>query len=462
MQNNHFSLRDILIEDGLVNDSFFEAYKNIDDAVLFTKLQHDLIFSESSLHQSIQNILGLHICTDKDLQCDDSLNSKLFQSLKKQWCLPLYETDTTIALAIYNPFILKNFTFSKPLELILTPKEFLLSKLGVSSLMNIDRIIEASYTQNASDIHFYSQENGGCDVFFRVNGALSYFQSLPNQDYTQLLQKIKLDASLDLGIYKTPQEGYLNYVTKNLNFDIRISIIPTVHLEDMVLRLFKKQTRFKTFKELSSNPTSIKLISSMCNYKNGLILVTGPTGSGKTTTLYSILRYLKLLSRGVIVSLEDPVENHIYGVRQSNVVPAKNFNYESGLKAILRQDPDIILVGEIRDKHTAKVALEAAYTGHLVLSSLHTHDVYATLLRLKSFGLDPFLTQYVLRGIIAQELVSVLCKCTQHSCTQCNSTGIKSRQLNQEILHLNQSNLSTIFDCNSLESLGEYKPWDTT
>lgn len=457
---SQLSLRNILVEDGLVNPDFFLHYKNIEDDILFTTLQHDRIFSESALHRSIQNILKISICSDKEFQFDKSLNSSLFEDLKQHWCLPLYETDTTIAIATYNPFILKKFKFSKRVDIILTPKEFLISKLGLSSVMDIDLIIESACNKQASDIHFYSQENKGCDVFFRINGKLIYFQNISNDDYTQLLQKIKLNASLDLGIYKTPQEGHLNYVTKNLNFDIRISIIPTVHLEDMVLRLFKKQTKFQTFKDLCSNSKSINLISSICNYKNGLILVTGPTGSGKTTTLYSMIRHLKLLSRGVIVSLEDPVENHIYGIRQSNVVPAKKFNYETGLKAILRQDPDIILVGEIRDKQTAKVAIEAAYTGHLVLSSLHTHDVYSTLLRLKSFELDPFLTHYVLRGIIAQDLINIECTCNKAQCSYCNDSGVRSRHLNQEILHFNKSSLTTIFDCASLDDLGDYKNWD--
>ena len=185
-----------------------------------------------------------------------------------------------------------------------------------------------------------------------------------------------------------------------------------------------------------------------------------PTGSGKTTTLYSMLRFLKLSSRSVIVSLEDPVENHIYGIRQSNILPHKNYTFEKGLKAVLRQDPDIILLGEIRDKATAKIALEAAYTGHLVLSSLHTHDVYSTLLRLKSFDLDPFLVRYVLRGIIAQDLVHSSTEYTHLLDNKANSTMNLARKLNQEILHFNKPFDLNLLDCTSLPELGDYKNWD--
>ena len=448
----------LLEKDGLVWPSFFDSYGQIDNASLFTKLQHDRIFSEDTLHSCLHKHLGYSRCNMATFSFDTSLNSSFYDKLKQHECLPLYETVDRLALAVHNPFILEHFNIDKTLDIVLTPKEFLLEKLENSKPITLNTIINTATTKNASDIHFYSQDSYSCDIFFRINGSLCFFQSISKEKYAQILQQVKLDASLDLGVYKTPQEGYLNCDSADL--DIRVSIIPTVHLEDIVLRLFKKQKRFQTFYDLTSNHKSQKLLKRICDYANGLILVTGPTGSGKTTTLYSMLRYLKLSSRGVIVSLEDPVENQIYGIRQSHVIAHKGYTFDVALKAVLRQDPDVILVGEIRDKETARIAIEAAYTGHLVLSSLHTHDIYSTLLRLKSFGLDEFLLQYVLRGIIAQKLVGISCKCNTTPCTKCNGSGVLDRQLNQEILHFNAELSGGFSNTSSVEDLGDYKGWD--
>ena len=246
-------------------------------------------------------------------------------------------------------------------------------------------------------------------------------------------------------------------------YDFRVSILPTVYGEDVVIRSFLNPSTFNTLEDLGISSTSLRLINQICDHKSGLILVTGPTGSGKTTTLYALLRQLQIQARGVIVTLEDPVENYLYGIRQSTIKPNKNYSYATGLKSILRQDPDIILVGEIRDAETAAIAIEAAYTGHLVLSSLHTNSVHSSLLRLKHFGCDPFLVHYALKGIISQKLENTQCNCMSFPCSLCHNTGVSSRQLNQEILVFNDDlfpDQHSIFSTKDISKLGVYKHWD--
>ena len=242
-------------------------------------------------------------------------------------------------------------------------------------------------------------------------------------------------------MHQRPQDGQLHYTNGDTHYDVRISVLPTVHGEDIVCRLFNQRYRCQTLNDLGVSEPKEHLIYDMCDHDSGLILVTGPTGSGKTTTLYTLLRYLQSKDRGVIATLEDPVEKHLQGIRQSSIKPDKNYTFSAGLKAILRQDPDIIMVGEIRDAQTAHIALEAAYTGHLVLSSLHTHDAKSTLLRLKHFGCDPFLVSYALRGIISQHL---------------KPSGPKQRTLYQEVLACKENGTCDVFNCNSLGLLGHY------
>ena len=300
---------------------------------------------------------------------------------------------------------------------------------------------------NCSDIHFYEIKNHAALVYFRISGDLSYFCKLENDDYIKIKQYIKLESSLDLGTSLVPQEGHFDLFLNDRFYDFRVSILPTIHGEDVVCRLFSVVAKYLTMFDLGVSSEAEQLIKDICGFQSGLILITGPTGSGKTTLLYTLLQYLKSQSRGVIITLEDPVEQKLFGVRQMTFqTHLKGFDFFNGLKAILRQDPDIIMLGEIRDSKTAEVALEAAYTGHLVLSSLHTHDIRSTLYRLKQFGCDEFLLKYVLRGIISQKLVFDKV-----------SLAVENRVLRQSVLKFH-SNIydKNIFDFKDLVHLGTY------
>ncbi len=255
-----------------------------------------------------------------------------------------------------------------------------------------------------SDVHF-SSDTSGMRIYFRKNGQLSQVDHLDSQDTKTVSALIKLHAQMDISLSRLPQDGRIQLALDDTIKDIRVSSLPTFNGEDFVCRLFESKRVSPDFEALGFTPQFINLFTPLLDLKSGLILVTGATGSGKTTTLYTCLSYI--LSKGFknIITLEDPIEMEIPGTRQSQINPGIGYGFVNGLKACLRQDPDVIMVGEIRDEATAKTALEAAYTGHLVLSTLHTQDCKSSLLRLKSFGLDPFWIHYALKGVVSQTLI---------------------------------------------------------
>lgn len=259
---------------------------------------------------------------------------------------------------------------------------------------------------------------------------------MPLPSHNWVFSQIKLRSDCDISVTTLPQDGRFSSGTTQ----VRVSTLPTVYGEDIVCRLLN-QTGTQTLEECGFSGQRLAMLQDMISEKAGLVLITGPTGSGKTTTVYSLLRALQDQNAGTIVTLEDPVESVLDGVRQSQINMASGFTFANGLKATLRQDPDIIMVGEIRDKETAMTALNAAYTGHLVISTLHTDDVATTLLRLQSFDLDPFLVSYSLKGIVSQKLVL-------------GESG--KRELHSECLKLNKSSVSSFKDMSDLMSHGTF------
>ncbi len=429
------SLITVLEQAGLATTSFtaqFDAYSCAD---LFETLQHKQLYSESTLHHALSKVLSLRCASLADLEPDPRL------AVDSKTYLPLYETKTTYTVATSNPYMPIHTPKNKELSFILVKHHELQDRFSASKSYDLTTLIQLASSRHVSDIHFFEQQNHDACIYFREHGQLIFYAQLSTSEYSSLKQHIKLDAHLDLSLHQRPQDGQLHYAQGDTHYDLRISVLPTVHGEDIVCRLFNQRYCCQTLSDLGVSKPKEHLIYEMCNHGSGLILVTGPTGSGKTTTLYTLLRYLQSKDRGVITTLEDPVEKHLQGIRQSSIKPDNNYTFSAGLKAILRQDPDIIMVGEIRDAQTAHIALEAAYTGHLVLSSLHTHDVRSTLLRLKHFGCDPFLMSYALRGIISQHL---------------KPTGPQQRTLFQEVLACKEQLQDDIFNCKSLDLLGDY------
>lgn len=260
---------------------------------------------------------------------------------------------------------------------------------------------------NASDIHI---ENTGeqVKVRFRVDGALHTSLALPLNVYAGIVARIKILAKLRLDEKRKPQDGGFSTKIDGRKIDFRVSTFPAYYGEKVVMRILDSEKGVKPIGELQLTPENLKMMRDAISRPYGLILITGPTGSGKSTTLYSMLNELDR-EKANVVSLEDPVEYHMADVNQSQIMPEIGYTFASGLRSVLRQDPDIIMVGEIRDKETAQLAIQAALTGHLVFSTLHTNSAVGAIPRLVDMGIDPYLIAPTLIMAIAQRLVRTVC-----------------------------------------------------
>ena len=268
-------------------------------------------------------------------------------------------------------------------------------------------IIRHAIEGNASDIHI---ENTGdkVKVRFRVDGVLHTSLVLPTNVYAGVVARIKILSKLHLDEKRKPQDGGFSAKIDGRKIDFRVSTLPAVYGEKVELRILDVSQGVKTLAELGLTENNIKIVKEALSRPYGLVLITGPTGSGKTTTLYSMLNQMDR-EKNNVVSLEDPVEYHIPDVNQSQVMPEIGYTFASGLRSILRQDPNIIMVGEIRDRETAQLAIQASLTGHLVLSTLHTNNAIGVIPRLIDMGVDPYLIAPTLSLAIAQRLTTIIC-----------------------------------------------------
>ncbi|MBT7228269.1 Flp pilus assembly complex ATPase component TadA, partial [Candidatus Parcubacteria bacterium] len=271
----------------------------------------------------------------------------------------------------------------------------------------IDEMIADALLFKASDIHFEPEEKEVV-VRFRVDGVLQEAGRIPKEYYENVLNRIKVQARLRLDEHFAAQDGSMRHVKGDVKVDIRVSIVPILEGEKVVMRLLAEYIKGFSLADLGLSPHNQELLEEAARKPFGMILVTGPTGSGKSTTLYSLL---KLISRPEVnvTTIEDPVEYRIQGVNQIQVNKQTDLTFAKGLRSIVRQDPDIILVGEIRDEETAEIAVNAALTGHLLLSTFHANDAATTIPRLLDMGVEPFLMASTLELIIAQRLLRKIC-----------------------------------------------------
>lgn len=322
----------------------------------------------------------------------------------------------------------------------------------------IQGIIEQAVEEGASDIHIEALEND-VRVRFRVDGRLVYRITIPKNAHAAVITRIKILGGMDISERRKPQDGRIQQRIKGHQIDFRISTLPTIFGEKAVIRILNQSTFLIPKEELGFTQASLRKFDHLLKASNGIILVTGPTGSGKTTTMYSMMNELNTITENII-TLEDPVEFMVRGLNQVQVNERAGLTFATGLRSILRQDPDVIMVGEMRDKETVEIAIRAAITGHLVLSTLHTNDAPSTITRLIDMGIQPYLLSSSLKGIISQRLVRRLCKrCaasyrpdnlelqavginTQEDivvkrpvgCSFCGNTGYKGRVAVHEIL----------------------------
>ena len=325
----------------------------------------------------------------------------------------------------------------------------------------LKQLLQTAQDFNSSDIHIETYDKR-CRVRFRLDGKLKEQYTIAASDYQGLINQIKVKANLDIAQKRNPQDGRITERDGNQEFDIRVSTMPTIHGEKIVMRILKQDTEAVELSQLGFNEKELRLYLEGIKMPNGIILISGPTGSGKTTTLYGTMKLLNNEQTN-IVTIEDPVEYLMEGINQMQLKEDIGLDFPSALRTFMRQDPDVIMVGEIRDKKTAEMAIRAALTGHLVLSTIHTNSAWATISRLIDMGIAPFLIASTLNTSVAQRLVRKLCNhCKKEApitegilpidfkqkdaikkhfesvgCEKCYFTGYQGRKAIYEIIPIN-------------------------
>lgn len=343
------------------------------------------------------------------------------------------------------------------------------------SVRLVDSIIKGAVPYRASDIHIEPFEKV-VKVRYRIDGDLQERAEFPINSYSAISARIKILAGLDIAERRIPQDGRINMIIGGKEFDFRVSSLPTVFGEKFVIRVLDKTSFRFTREDLGFSDKENLLIDKMLAKPHGIILLTGPTGCGKSTTLYSFLKEINT-SAVNIVTVEDPVEYMMTGINQTQVNIKANMTFSAALRSILRQDPDIIMIGEMRDEETAEIAVRAAITGHLVFSTLHTNDAPGAITRLEDMGVADYLVADALAGVIAQRLVKRLCpECKMkdkttpkememldipapmtiyrpRGCQFCNGTGYKGRIAVHEIMYMNENMRAAVVREKNLEVL---------
>lgn len=344
----------------------------------------------------------------------------------------------------------------------------------------LNSLMVRSYAAGASDLHLEPFANS-CKVRMRVDGALVNYAEIPRNVHPALVVRLKIMSNLDIAEKRLPQDGHFRVMLEGIDLNVRISVIPTVHGEKAALRFLTTNTPIDHANQYGMVKENYERFQHILANPNGIIYITGPTGSGKTTTMYMALENLK--QRPVnISSIEDPVERNIEGVNQVQVNVMAGMTFDSGLRSLLRQDPDIIMVGETRDTETASISVSAAITGHLVISTLHTNDALASIVRLKDMDIPSYLVGNSLVGLVAQRLVRKVCEhckieyapseldllnldlrasevvklAAGEGCHICNNTGYKGRTAIHEIVQVDKRMQRMIAEDVSLTQIIEY------
>lgn len=341
----------------------------------------------------------------------------------------------------------------------------------------LNSLIERAIKTEASDIHIEPFEKE-TKVRMRIDGVIMEYVTIQRNIHAPLIARIKILSNLDIAEKRIPQDGHFRVKINDSFVNIRVSVLPTVFGEKAVLRIMAATGHMEHADHFGMDDFSYNQFFPMLNYPNGIIYITGPTGSGKSTTLYMVLEYLS--GRHVNIStIEDPVEKNLPDINQTQVNPVAGLTFDVGLRALMRQDPDIIMVGETRDGETAGTSVRAAITGHMVLSTLHTNDAVSSIVRLEDMGVETYLVANSLVGLVAQRLVRKVCPhCARQmdtteqerlflgedvrvvtrgtGCTKCNNTGYKGRVAVHEILAINNDIRRMIINHTSIEEITRY------
>jgi len=346
-------------------------------------------------------------------------------------------------------------------------------KAPVVKLLN--SVIRQAIKMKASDIHIEPMEKY-LRIRIRVDGELQEIMRPPQNSHSALVTRIKIMGKMDIAEKRIPQDGRLEMEIDNQFFDMRLAVIPTVYGEKVMIRLLDRSAILMSKHELGFTEDNLEIFNRTIQHPHGIILVTGPTGSGKTTTLYTVLHEINSINKNII-TVEDPVEYRIDGINQIQINQKAGLTFANGLRSILRHDPDVIMIGEIRDTETAQIAIRAAITGHLVLATLHTNSTVSTITRLIDMGIEPYLISSAVVGITAQRLVKKVCYNCKESyvprdkekdmlgldngtvlyrgtgCNVCNHTGYKGRTGIHEIMYITESIRSMIDNHNHSDQI---------
>ncbi len=319
----------------------------------------------------------------------------------------------------------------------------------------LDAILRQAVRERASDIHIEPDEED-VKVRMRIDGVLFACAPVPKALQAALVSRVKVLGRMDIAESRLPQDGRFQVEREGNEVECRVSAFPTIHGENVVIRLLRKEAALTRLEDTGLSGATLKRAAGMFSAPFGIIVVTGPTGSGKTTTLYAALNLLNTIERHII-TIEDPVEYRVPGVRQAQVNVKAGLTFASSLRSILRQDPDVIMVGEIRDHDTAEIAIQSAMTGHLVLSTLHANDAPGAVVRLADIGVEPFMISSALAGAIAQRLVRRICfRCGGAGCMECRKSGYAGRTGIFEALALNEGAREMIHARATAMALREY------
>ena len=341
----------------------------------------------------------------------------------------------------------------------------------------LNSLIERAIKTGASDVHIEPFEKE-TRVRMRIDGVIMEYVNIQRNIHAPLIARIKILSNLDIAERRLPQDGHFRVSLDDGQVNIRVSILPTVFGEKAVMRIMAFNGKLEHADHFGMDEYSYKQFAPLLNYPNGIIYITGPTGSGKSTTLYMILEYLT--GRNINIStIEDPVEKNLPGINQTQVNPVAGLTFDVGLRALMRQDPDVIMVGETRDGETAGTSVRAAITGHVVLSTLHTNDAVSSIVRLEDMGVETYLVANSLVGLVAQRLLRKVCpNCAKEvetteqerlflgedvkivrkgmGCSHCNNTGYKGRIAVHEILAIDNTVRRMIVNHNSVEEISAY------
>jgi len=527
VNERHKRLGDLLVENGLISQSqLHEALviqKNIGKKLGEVLIEQGLV-TEKQILETLEFQLGISYVHLGEQQLTREIVQSISEDLiRRHKIFPYKKNENEIFLAMADPLdfmavddvvlatglkvrvaiateadidsaIGRYFGFSQEVAAAIDDLEtevntldklaFDLDNLGAEDdapvIAAVNGIITQAVNMGASDIHIEPVED--CiKIRFRIDGLLQEVLNLPRKVQPPLISRIKLMAEMDIAERRLPQDGRIQIKTGNKKIDLRISSLPTIFGEKLVIRILDKEQRSIQINQLGFTVQQLERIHKLLRFPHGMLLVTGPTGSGKTTTLYAALNHIKTVAKNIL-TIEDPVEYVLNGINQVQVNHKAGLNFATGLRSILRQDPDVIMVGEIRDAETAEISVRASTTGHLVFSTLHTNDAASSLTRLVDMRIEAFLVASAVIGVVAQRLVRRVCpRCSEQyrplldspeylflgneyegkelvltrgtGCSYCNYTGYKGRIAIQEILQLTSEERKLILNKADAETI---------